>query len=166
MIINNFIIASRAYFQQSPTCTRVNNLVNICSNLTPMAFWRWSCFARGRGLSKDLTLQVYLYLHLCASLILQWVGITHSPMRWFSILVSWWDLNSSARINVTTITKMELHRYSHSWKFAKLLFVVNTTIYVAFVVVSITIPFETHSKLAWNFLPAYHLLFNTYLNLR
>ena len=26
---NNFIIASRAYFQQSPTCTRVNNLVYI-----------------------------------------------------------------------------------------------------------------------------------------
>jgi hypothetical protein len=25
---NNIIIASRAYFLQSPTCTRVNNLVN------------------------------------------------------------------------------------------------------------------------------------------
>ena len=25
--------------QQSPTCTRVNNLVYICSNLTPMASW-------------------------------------------------------------------------------------------------------------------------------
>jgi hypothetical protein len=28
---NNIIIASRAYFLQSPTCTRVNNLVNICA---------------------------------------------------------------------------------------------------------------------------------------
>ena len=28
-INNNFIIASRAYFLQSPTCTRVNNLVHI-----------------------------------------------------------------------------------------------------------------------------------------
>ena len=27
MLINHFIIASRAYSQQSPTCTRVNNLV-------------------------------------------------------------------------------------------------------------------------------------------
>ena len=26
---NHFIIASGAYFQQSPTCTRVNNLVHI-----------------------------------------------------------------------------------------------------------------------------------------
>ena len=105
-----FIIASWAYLQQSPTCTRVNNLVYIFSDLTPMASRCWSCFTRERGLSKDLTLQVYLYLHLYASLILQWVRITHSPMRWLCIyLVSWWDLNSSARINVTTITKMELH---------------------------------------------------------
>ena len=29
MLINHFIIASRAYSQQSPTCTRVNNLVYI-----------------------------------------------------------------------------------------------------------------------------------------
>jgi hypothetical protein len=28
---NNIIIASRAYFLQSPTCTRVNNLVNTCA---------------------------------------------------------------------------------------------------------------------------------------
>jgi hypothetical protein len=34
---NNIIIASRAYFLQSPTCTRVNNLV-ILAHLTPMAF--------------------------------------------------------------------------------------------------------------------------------
>ena len=31
---NQFIIASRAYFQQSPTCTRVNNLVHIVMWLT------------------------------------------------------------------------------------------------------------------------------------
>jgi hypothetical protein len=28
---NNIIIASRAYFLQSPTCTRVNNLVHNCA---------------------------------------------------------------------------------------------------------------------------------------
>jgi hypothetical protein len=28
---NNIIIASRAYFLQSPTCTKVNNLVNTCA---------------------------------------------------------------------------------------------------------------------------------------
>ena len=31
---NHFIIASRAYFQQSPPCTRVNNLVHITMWLT------------------------------------------------------------------------------------------------------------------------------------
>ena len=32
---NYFIIASRAYLQQSPTCSRVNNLVYICKDITP-----------------------------------------------------------------------------------------------------------------------------------
>ena len=36
---NNFIIASRAYFLQSPTCTRVNNLDYIVMILTPMESW-------------------------------------------------------------------------------------------------------------------------------
>ena len=31
---NHFIIASRAYSLQSPTCTRVNNLVDICASNT------------------------------------------------------------------------------------------------------------------------------------
>ena len=35
---NTFIIASRAYFQQSPTCTRVNNLVNPFG-VSHMAMW-------------------------------------------------------------------------------------------------------------------------------
>src|SRR5215203_5529799 len=47
---NHFIIASWAYLQQSPTCTRVNNLDYIVRYLTPMAFWCWSCFALGRAL--------------------------------------------------------------------------------------------------------------------
>ena len=49
-INNNFIIASRAYFLQSPTCTRVNNLDYIVMILTPMESWCWSCFARERSL--------------------------------------------------------------------------------------------------------------------
>jgi hypothetical protein len=45
---NNNIIASREYFLQSPTCTRVNNLV-ILAPLTPMAFRCYSyAFARGK----------------------------------------------------------------------------------------------------------------------
>ena len=45
---NNIIIASRAYFLQSPTCTRVNNLVNTCAYNTrgiPVLFIR---VARGK----------------------------------------------------------------------------------------------------------------------
>src|SRR3989337_196147 len=49
-INNNFTIASRSYFLQSPTCTRVNNLDYIVMTLTPMESWYLSCFARGRGL--------------------------------------------------------------------------------------------------------------------
>ena len=49
-INNNFIIASRAYFLQSPTCTRVNNLDYTVMILTPMEPWCWSCFAHERGL--------------------------------------------------------------------------------------------------------------------
>jgi hypothetical protein len=44
----NIIIASRAYFVQSPTCTRVNNLVNTCAYNTygiPVLFIR---VARGK----------------------------------------------------------------------------------------------------------------------
>jgi hypothetical protein len=38
---NNIIIASRAYFLQSPTCTRANSLV-ILAHSTPMTFWCYS----------------------------------------------------------------------------------------------------------------------------
>ena len=38
-INNNFIIASRAYFLQSPTCTRFNNLDYTVMILTPMESW-------------------------------------------------------------------------------------------------------------------------------
>ena len=69
-INNNFIIASRAYFLQSLTCTRVNNLDYTVMILTPMEPWCWSCFARGRGLVNGLrhsdpyVLCKYLCLHL------------------------------------------------------------------------------------------------------
>ena len=58
MLINHFIIASRAYSQQSPTCTRVNNLAYILLIQHP-----WSLthavsvlimFACGRGLVRAL----------------------------------------------------------------------------------------------------------------
>ena len=42
------IIASRAYFQQTPTCTRVSNLVYVAS-FTPMVIQCYSFFPHGRG---------------------------------------------------------------------------------------------------------------------
>ena len=87
---NQFIIASRAYFQQSPTCTRVNNLVHIAMWLTltghiamwPTSkeftsvtklvhiimwlrlneFWVWSCFSCERGFSQRVcNIQIRMY---------------------------------------------------------------------------------------------------------
>src|SRR3989337_1385175 len=49
---NHFIIASRAYFQQSPTCTRVNNLVlhgnesNTHRVLVLIMFFPWKRFSQ------------------------------------------------------------------------------------------------------------------------
>jgi hypothetical protein len=45
---NNIIIASRAYFLQSPTCTRVNNLVNTCAFNTYDILVLFICVARGK----------------------------------------------------------------------------------------------------------------------
>jgi hypothetical protein len=61
---NNIIIASRAYFLQSPTCTRVNNLV-ILAPLTPMAFRCYSYALHVVTLSTGLTVLgpfVFAYL--------------------------------------------------------------------------------------------------------
>ena len=54
IIITTFIIASWAYLQQSPTCTRVNNLVYICKDITPWPSGDLSCFAHGRGFSQRI----------------------------------------------------------------------------------------------------------------
>ena len=72
MIITKFIIASRAYFQQSPTCTRVNNLVK---HLTPIAFRCYSYalhvvnFINGSDMFMSMCICISLRLH--ASLILE-----------------------------------------------------------------------------------------------
>jgi hypothetical protein len=61
---NNIIIASRAYSLQSPTCTRVNNLV-ILTSLTPMAFRCYSYALHVVNFSTELTLSdpcVFAYL--------------------------------------------------------------------------------------------------------
>jgi hypothetical protein len=61
---NDIIIASRAYFLQSPTCTRVNNLV-ILASLTHMAFWCYSYALHVVNFSSELTLSglfVLVYL--------------------------------------------------------------------------------------------------------
>ena len=64
---NHFIIASRAYSLQSPTCTRVNNLVNICAFNTrgiPVLIIR---VARGKPYLRVWHFQVRMYLHIFAS---------------------------------------------------------------------------------------------------
>ena len=72
-INNNFIIASRAYFLQSPTCTRVNNLDYIVMILTPMESWCWSFFARERGLvNGSATFRSVCILQISMSPSLTW----------------------------------------------------------------------------------------------
>ena len=95
-INNNFIIESRAYFLQSPTCTRVNNLDYTVMILTPMVSWCWSCFARGRGLvNGSTTFSSICPLQSCMSPSLTWsrMELKHLLM----CLVLLWNLDSFAK---------------------------------------------------------------------
>ena len=95
IIITTFIIASWAYLQQSPTCTRVNNLDYMVIYLTPMAFWCWSCFALGRGLVNGSA----TFRSVCTLQIFMSPSRTYSRIAWkhslmcFSLLC---DLGSCA----------------------------------------------------------------------
>ena len=95
-INNNFIIASRAYFLQSPTCTRVNNLDYIVMLLTPMEPWCWSCFARERGLVNGSA----IFRSVCILEISMSPSLTWSRMelkRLLMCLVLLWNLDSFAK---------------------------------------------------------------------
>ena len=73
---NHFIIASWAYLQQSPTCTRVNNLVYICKDITPWPSGAYHVLLMGEVLvnGSDTLRNVCIFaihLRLHASLIFQ-----------------------------------------------------------------------------------------------
>ena len=71
---NHPVIASRAYSQQSPTCTRVNQMY-----LIPIALVCISCFACGRGLiNEPATLASVAILHILTSPLLR-----ISRIRWY-----------------------------------------------------------------------------------
>ena len=62
---NTFIIASRAYFQQSPTCTRVNNLVSVLALNTyglpvSLVLRMWIRLPHGSDTFKSVCVFVYL----------------------------------------------------------------------------------------------------------
>src|SRR5215216_2980984 len=59
-INNNFIIASRAYFLQSPTCTRVNNLDYNVMILTPMVLIMFCSWKRLSQRACDIQICMYL----------------------------------------------------------------------------------------------------------
>ena len=61
MLINHFIIASRAYSQQSPTCTRVNNLVYIFSIQHPWSLSADHVCSWQRFLSVYFTIQFFVF---------------------------------------------------------------------------------------------------------
>ena len=88
MLINHFIIASRAYSQQSPACTRVNNLVYIFSIQTLMVSNTHGVsvlimFAHGRGFVRVLYYAV-LYV-LCKTLMSPTLTLLHHHMIDFII---------------------------------------------------------------------------------
>ena len=76
MLINHFIIVSRAYSQQSPTCTRVNNLVYIFCRSTTHGVSVLIMFARGRG-SVCVLYYTVLYV-LCKNINVTYFDITLS----------------------------------------------------------------------------------------
>ena len=95
-INNNFIIASRAYFLQSPTCTRVNNLDYTVMILTPMESWCWSCFARERGLvNGSATFRSVCILQI--SMSPTWTRSWMELKRLLMCLVLLWNLDSFAK---------------------------------------------------------------------
>jgi hypothetical protein len=61
---NNIIIASMAYFLQSPTCTRVNNLVNTYAFNTYGILVLFIRVARGKPYQRVWHFQVRVYLHI------------------------------------------------------------------------------------------------------
>ena len=93
---NNFIIASRAYFLQPPTCSRVNNPAYIVMILTPMESWCWSCFARERGLvNGSATFRSVCILQISMSPSLSWSRM--ELKRYLMCLVLLWYLDSFAK---------------------------------------------------------------------
>ena len=89
-------MASRAYFLQSPTCTRFNNLDYTVMILTPMEPWCWSCFARGRGLVNGSATS----RSICIFQISMSPTCTKSRMelkRLLMCLVLLWNLDSFAK---------------------------------------------------------------------
>ena len=93
---NHFIIASRAYFLQSPTCTRVNNLDYTVMILTPMEPWCRSCFARGRGLVNEFaTFRSICILQI--SMSPSWTKSRMELKRLLMCLVLLWNLDSFAK---------------------------------------------------------------------
>jgi hypothetical protein len=143
---NNIIIASRAYFLRSPTCTRVNNLFKLAP-LTAMAFWCYSYALHMVNLINGSdTFRSVLYLHI-------FCVITHYS-SWYEIasyklgllvrpFVSW------PRLCCHYCHTIELHGTSILGTTPSSLAASQAIIYLALVAVSVTMSnFETH--------PSYH----------
>ena len=103
-INNNFIIASRAYFLQSPTCTRVKNLDYIVMILTPMEFWCWSCFSCGSVLvNMSATFTSICILQISMSPSNTWWRM--ELKRLLMCLVLLWNLDSFAKATAPVLSQ-------------------------------------------------------------
>jgi hypothetical protein len=146
---NNIIIASRAYFLQTPTCTRVNNLVNTCAFNTYGILVLFIRFTRGKLLyGADTFRSVCICIFFCVSMHYS------SCMRWHRInLVFWWDpFVSWPRLCCHYCHTIELHSTNTLGTTPSSHAASRVIIYLALIIVSVTM-FNTGTH------PSHHGIF-------
>src|SRR3989337_1244169 len=106
---NHFIIASRAYFQQSPTCTRVNNLVlhgnesNTHRVLVLIMFCSWKRFSQ-----RICNIQIRMYFtHIYVSILNVMTNGVEAALDVLGLLVKHGLLGNG---NSSSVVTEESHR--------------------------------------------------------
>jgi hypothetical protein len=149
---NNIIIASRAYFLQSPTCTRVSNLV-ILAPSTPMAF---RCYSYAL-LVVNLINGSDTFRSVCICISFASARITH--LVWDGIVKTWSSdetFVSLPKLCCHYCHTIELHSTSTLGTTPSSFAASRAVIYLALVAVSVTmVNFETHPSLYGTF---FHLI--------
>ena len=111
------LIASRAYLQQSPTCTRVpiNLVYNFCKSRTPIAFRCSSCLSRGRGLkSTNLPLEICMCFATLLCHLVWHHTVSYDIGEIYALLMEW-----DSTFRAACALKVYLRETSHARKTAQ-----------------------------------------------